>query len=520
MSRNVWRFCLVITVLLVAWALQSIYPPTPRDLIETFRKEAEYTDTNFNAIVERALALQQANTNQPFQNLLAAVGTNDLSKYFPSLVDEDAADQNRHILNEIQRKAAARIKLGLDLQGGTSFLVSMDTNRLANVADKAHALEQAVEVLRKRVDRFGVAEPILQPQGENRILIQLPGLSDADKESAKNTIKKAAFLEFRLVHPESDELVRQGIIEPGYELLREKRRKRDRTGEPDSQIERVYLVKKGPEKGLTGKYVERSGVFADPVTGMPKISLRFNSEGAALFADITRENVGRLLAIVLDGELYSAPRINEPILGGSCEISGDFDIREAYELANVLQNPLEAPVQLEEERSVDPSLGRDAIQSGIKASIIGAASVVVFMVVYYLFAGLVANVALLLNIIILLGVMCSLGTTLTVPGIAGIVLTIGMAVDANVLVYERIREELAAGKSVRGALASGYSKAFGTILDSNLTTLISSIILIFKGTGPVKGFGVTLTIGLIVNMFTSLVVTRLVFDWLLTRGWL
>jgi len=520
MSRNVWRFCLVITVLLVAWALQSIYPPTPRDLIETFRKEAEYTDTNFNAIVERALALQKANTNQPFQILLAAVGTNDLSKYFPSLVDQDAADQNRHILNEIQRKAAARIKLGLDLQGGTSFLVSMDTNRLANVADKAHALEQAVEVLRKRVDRFGVAEPILQPQGENRILIQLPGLSDADKESAKNTIKKAAFLEFRLVHPESDELVRQGIIEPGYELLRERHRKRDRTGEPDSQFERVYLVKKGPEKGLTGKYVERSGVFADPVTGMPKISLRFNSEGAALFADITRENVGRLLAIVLDGELYSAPRINEPILGGSCEISGDFDIREAYELANVLQNPLEAPVQLEEERSVDPSLGRDAIQSGIKASIIGAASVVVFMLVYYLFAGLVANVALLLNIVILLGVMCSLGTTLTVPGIAGIVLTIGMAVDANVLVYERIREELAAGKSIRGALASGYSKAFGTILDSNLTTLISSIILIFKGTGPVKGFGVTLTIGLIVNMFTSLVVTRLVFDWLLARGWL
>ncbi|MCX8107302.1 MAG: protein translocase subunit SecD, partial [Verrucomicrobiae bacterium] len=271
---------------------------------------------------------------------------------------------------------------------------------------------------------------------------------------------------------------------------------------------------------LTGKHVERSGVFADPVTGAPKISLQFNREGASLFADITRENVGRLLAIVLDGELYSAPRINEPILGGSCEISGDFDLREAYELANVLQNPLEAPVQLEEERSVDPSLGRDAIHSGLKASIIGTISVVVFMLVYYLFAGLVANLALLLNVVILLGVMCSLGTTLTVPGIAGIVLTIGMAVDANVLVYERVREELAAGKSIRGAIAAGYSKAFGTILDSNLTTLISSIILIFKGTGPVKGFGVTLTIGLIVNMFTALVVTRLIFEWLLNRGWL
>lgn len=520
MSRNVWRFCLVLTVLLVAWAIQSIYPPTPRDLIETFRKEAEFTDTNFNAIVERALELQRSNTNQPFQNLLVAVGTNDLSRYFGSLVDEEAADQNRHILNQIQRKAAARIKLGLDLQGGTSFLVSMDTNRLANIADKTHALQQAVEVLRKRVDRFGVAEPLLQPQGENRILIQLPGLSDADKESAKNTIRKAAFLEFRLVHPESGELVRQGIIEPGYEMLKERSRRRDRQDGLEAEMERVYLVKKTPERGLTGKYVDWSGVFSDSVTGSPKISLRFNSEGASLFADITRENVGRLLAIVLDGELYSAPRINEPILGGSCEISGDFDVREAYELANVLQNPLEAPVQLEEERSVDPSLGRDAITSGIKASIIGTVAVVVFMLVYYMFAGFVANLALLLNILILMGVMCSLGTTLTVPGIAGIVLTIGMAVDANVLVYERIREEIAAGKSVRGALSAGYSKAFSTILDSNLTTLISSVVLIFMGTGPVKGFGVTLTIGLIVNMFTSLVVTRLIFDWLLARGWL
>ena len=223
---------------------------------------------------------------------------------------------------------------------------------------------------------------------------------------------------------------------------------------------------------------------------------------------------------MLDGVLYSAPVINEPILTGSGEISGRFDEKEAFELANVLENPLRAPLHLEESREVDPTLGKDSIRSGVKAALIGTIAVVAFMLVYYLFAGLVANVALMLNIVILLGVMCSIGTTLTLPGIAGIVLTIGMAVDANVLIFERIREELAAGKSMRGALSAGYDKAFGTIFDSNLTTLISSVILIFMGTGPVKGFGITLTIGVTVSMFTALVVTRLIFDWLLDKNML
>jgi SecD/SecF fusion protein len=517
MSRNVWRFCLGFTVLVVAWALYSLYPPTPRDLIQTFRDQAERTDSNFTAIVTQALALQQQNTNEAFHNLRLAIGTNSLDRYFPTLVDEEATDQNRQILNRLEQKAAGKVKLGLDLQGGTSFLVSLDMARLANAADKTHALQQAVEVLRKRVDKFGVAEPLLLPQGENRILIQLPGLSDAVKEEAKNTIKKAAFLEFRMVHPESGDLVKQGIIEPGYEVLTERRRTRS-SGPPE--LPNVYLVKKGSEKGLTGKYVERASVFPDPLTGALKIHLRFNDEGGSLFADITRANQGRLLAIVLDGELYSAPRINEPILAGSCEISGEFDAQEAFTLANALQNPLEVPVRLEMENSVDPSLGRDAIHSGVQAAIIGTVAVSLFMLVYYLMAGIIANAALMLNIVVLLGVMCSVGTTLTVPGIAGIVLTVGMAVDANVLIYERIREESAAGKSMRGALAAGYSKAFGTILDSNLTTLISSVILIFMGTGPVKGFGVSLTIGISVSMFTAMVVTRLIFDWLLARGWL
>lgn len=514
MSRSVWNFCLVCTILLIAWALHSIYPPTPRDLVTTFREQAEYTDTNFTAIVNQAVALSQANTNQVYKNILAAAGTNQLARYFPSLVDDEATDQNRQILNQIQRKAAGRVKLGLDLQGGSSFLMEMDTNRLEQIADRKRAIEQTVEVLRKRVDTFGVAEPLLQPQGENRILVQIPGMSDADKEQAKSTLQRAAFLEFRLVHPDSAELVRQEIVEPGYELKVERSRRQGRN------TQQVYLVKKTPERGLTGKYVERSGVFPDPVTGAPKINLRFNSEGASIFGDITRENVGHQLAIILDGELYSAPNIREAILGGSCEITGDYDIREAYELANVLQNPLQAPLHLVQENSVDPSLGRDAISSGMKASIIGTVAVVLFMFVYYLASGVVANIALLLNIVILMGVMCAIESTLTVPGIAGIALTVGMAVDANVLIYERIREETAAGKSLRGALAAGYDKAFTTIFDSNLTTLISSVILIFMGTGPVKGFGVTLTIGIGVSMFTALVVTRLIFDFLIGRGWL
>ncbi len=514
MSRkNLWKLLLVLFIL--AWALYELYPPTPRNLLEVFRAQAEATDTNFTAIVNQALALQAKNSNQTFLNLLTAVGTNDLTRYFPSLAEENATDQNRIILNQIQQKAAGRIKLGLDLQGGISFLVRLDTNRLSNVGDTTHALDQAVEVFRRRVDRFGVAEPLIQPVGRNRILIQLPGLSEADKDLAKTTIQQAAFLEFRMVHPESQTLLKEGIPEPGYEIKNQKARQQDSGARPTA-----YLVKKTPELGLTGKYVERAGVFFDPVSGQPKISLRFNSEGAKLFSRITTDHVGQQLAIILDGQLYSAPSINEPIRGGNCEISGGFDLREAYELANVLQNPLEAPATIEEERAVDPSLGKDSIHSGIKASIIGTLAVVIFMLVYYTVAGAVANIALLTNITILLGVMCSLGTTLTIPGIAGIVLTIGMAVDANVLIYERIREELAVGKSLRGALAAGYDRAFGTILDSHMTTLISSVILIKMGTGPVRGFGVALTIGVALSLFTALVVTRLIFDWLLERGWL
>jgi SecD/SecF fusion protein len=520
--NNTWRLAFVVFA--VVWAVIEVYPWWNRDLLEVFRERAVRQDAAFSSIVAQAGAMQKTNEVRAYGNLRDAIGTNDITVYFPFYSVSNEVRPTDAILNKLQREARGSIKLGLDLQGGTSFLVEMDTNRLAaavgdtNAAAPAQELEvvlaQAVEVLRKRVDRFGVAEPVIQPAGNNRILIQLPGLSEADKESAKSQIQKAAYLEFRMVHPQSDELLAQGMTEPGYEILKEKDR-----GADGREVLRPILVKKRAERGLNGSYVRRAIVTRGNL-GEPEIDFELNSEGAGIFAEVTRENIGRRLAIVLDGELYSAPVIRGEIPGGRGQITGRFDQKEAFELANVLENPLRAPLRIIESREVDPTLGKDSIQSGVKAAIRGVIAVAAFMLVYYLLSGIVANVALMLNIIILLGVMSYVGTTLTLPGIAGIVLTIGMAVDANVLIFERIREELAAGKSMRGALEAGYDKAWGTIIDSNLTTLISSVILIFMGTGPVKGFGVTLTIGITVSMFTALIVTRLIFDFLVARNWL
>jgi SecD/SecF fusion protein len=530
MSRNFyWKLAFV--VLVVVWAAIEIYPPRDRDLVQHFAERAVRQDATFSNIVSQARELQKDHPERAFAHLLTATGTNDIRPYFPFFETAQELAPSTHILNRLQREAAGKLKLGLDLQGGTAFLVEMDISRLDTVdavtnaqgvvemvtnrvdeAEVSGALEHAVEVLRKRVDKFGVAEPIIQPAGNNRILVQLPGLSQAERESAKTQIQRAAFLEFRLVHENSDELVRMGEIPPGYELL--KRKQRSKTG---AESVEAVIVKKRPERGLTGSIISKAMVTRGTM-GEPEIDFMLNSEGTVVFGEVTRLNVGRRLAIILDGELCTAPVIRSAIETGRGQITGQYDMREAFEVANVLENPLKAPLQIVYSRDVDPTLGRDSIQSGMNAVVIGVTVVSLFMLVYYLFSGLVANAALMLNIVILLGVMCSIGTTLTLPGIAGIVLTIGMAVDANVLIFERIREELAAGKSVRGAVIAGYDKAFSTIFDSNITTLISAVILIYLGTGPVKGFGVTLAIGITVSMFTALVVTRLIFDWMLAKN--
>jgi SecD/SecF fusion protein len=509
--NNFWRFVIVVLVLL--WAVISFYPPNSRDLIQTFRERAVKTDTNFHAIVQRAVDLQQKFPEKPYENLKEAIGTtNDIARYFPFYGVTNDAQSTITILNRLQRDSAGKIRLGIDLQGGTSFLVSMKTNSLPPGTDVSGALSEAVEVLRKRVDRFGVAEPVIQTEGADRILVMLPGLSAAEQEEAKIAIQKPAFLALRLVHQQSDEDVRDGIVQPGYEILKRVDRRSD-----GRELTEIVEVKKTPE--MTGSGIKNAQVVRGNL-GEPEIQFTLDSEGTKLFGEITKANVGRRLAIVLDGVLYSAPVIKGPIETGIGTISGSFDQKSAFELAYVLQNPLRAPLTLESSNQVSPTLGRETIRSGIKASIYGILLVSAFMLVYYLVAGLVANVALIANIIILIGVMCSIHTTFTLPGIAGIVLTVGMAVDANVLIYERIREESAKGKSLRGAIAAGYSRAFGTIFDSHVTTLISSIILWWLGTGSIRGFGVALTWGVAASLFTALVVTRLIFDFLLDRNWL
>ena len=440
-NNNLGRFLFVVAIVL--WALFEIYPPTSRDLVEQFTDRASNTDAAFTNILHRVQSLQQTQTNSEFAVLLSAISTNDITPYYPFVVTKGKLYPTTFILNQLQKDASGKIKLGLDLQGGTSFLVEMDTNslastdtnRVANSADVNSAISQAVEVIRKRVDAFGVAEPLIQPEGGNEILIQLPGLSEAVKESAKEQIQKAAYLEFRLVKDDSDTIIANHLpVPPGYEKLR-----REEEGLPGEQptITEV-IVSKRPENKLAGDIV-KSALVVRGNLGEPEISFELNKDAADRFAETTKANVDHRLAIILDHELYSAPNINSPIETGNGSISGHFTPAQAQELANVLQNPLRAPLKIISQEDVAATMGTDAIKSGISASVYAVVFVSLFMFAYYLLAGLTANIALVTNIIILMGFMCSVGTTLTLPGIAGVVLTIGMAVDANVLIYERLR---------------------------------------------------------------------------------
>ncbi|HOB32786.1 MAG TPA: protein translocase subunit SecD [Verrucomicrobiota bacterium] len=521
---------LLFILFIIAWAVYEMYPPKKQPLIPYFAEKAYNPDDTFRAIVERAQALQKEYPEREYKNLEEAIGTNDITRYFPYYTEAPRKPRpTQYILNQLQREAAGQIRLGIDLAGGTSFLMRLDANALVRVdtitnelnkvvtvtnvasGDLSGALSQAIEVLRKRVDAFGVAEPVLQPQGSDRILVQLPGLSEEAIAEARETLSKVAFLEFKLVHPDSEQYLSEGRLAAGFTIMTE------RSSDESSQEPRGrYLVKRTPE--FVGG-VRSASVHRDDL-GRPIVVFSLEREQAEIFARVTREHKGELLAIVLDGELMSAPRIDEPIEGGRGMIRGNFTDQEARALANVLQNPLRVPLVIEEERTVDPSLGADSIRSGVTASIVAAAGTFAFMLVFYFASGLVANLALLLNVVILMGAMCLIDATLTMPGIAGIALTIGMAVDANVLIYERMREEIAAGKSIRGVIQAGYNKAFGTIFDSNLTTAIAALILIYFGTGPVQGFGVTLFIGIAISMFTALYVTRLIYDILLDKGWL
>ncbi|MBD0305007.1 MAG: protein translocase subunit SecD [Nitrospiraceae bacterium] len=391
---------------------------------------------------------------------------------------------------------------------------------------KDSAINQALETIRNRIDQFGVAEPLIQRQGLKQIVVQLPGIQDPKR--AKDLIKETALLEFKLLDESSKlamelpprvpksketEILQQfeGKLPEGDQILFEKVVDKD----SGREFRVPYLVKK--RVMLAGDVLSDArvsiGQFNDPY-----VAVTFDAKGAREFDRITSENVKKRMAIVLDNTVYSAPVIQERISGGRAQITGTFSMQEANDLAIVLRaGALPAPLKIIQDLTVGPSLGRDSIEKGIRSTLIAGAVVVIFMMVYYRLSGVIADFALALNLICLMGALAGLNATLTLPGIAGIILTIGMGVDSNVLIFERIREELRSGKPVRLAVDSGYDKALLTIIDSHVTTLITGLALFLFGTGPIKGFAVTLCLGIAINLFTALVGTKVVFDWINQR---
>lgn len=371
---------------------------------------------------------------------------------------------------------------------------------------KDWSLSQALETIRNRIDKFGVAEPIIQRQGQKEIVIQLPGLKDPER--AIQLIGKTAVLEFRLLDesmpPEKAE--ESGVPADSEVLYQQEINKETGTVEKTP-----YLVKK--EVLLTGDSLSDARVAFDSQYNEPYVSLTFDANGARIFERITSQNVGKRLAIVLDGNVHSAPSIREAIGGGKAQITGGFSYEEATDLAIILRaGALPAPVNIVQNVTVGPTLGQDSINAGVKAALLGAILVLVFMAFYYKASGLIADFAVFLNITMLLGAMAWLNATLTLPGIAGIILTIGMGVDSNVLIFERIKEELRNGRTPRSAVNAGYDRAWWTIIDSHVTTLITAAVLFQFGSGPIKGFAVSLSLGIMINLFTSLVGTKVAFD--------
>jgi len=405
-----------------------------------------------------------------------------------------------------------RIALGLDIQGGTSFLIRLVAGE--KPINKA-MLDQAVEVIRKRVDYFGGGEPVITPVGNDRILVQIPGLDPAKIQEARDQLSRVAKLEFRLVYPDNGERLRdidagKAVIPPDYRI---EVYKPPTEGNEKPREERLLVKKKAD---LTGNRVSGSNAYFGNEGWT--VQLKFDSEGAKQFGRITEQYKGHRFAIVLDGVIQSAPVIRDAIYGGDAIITGRFTEQEARGLASVLENPLQTPVKIEEERSVSPTLGMDSIRASVRAGLIGLALTLVCVAVYYRLVGLVANLALLINIVLLVGALTMFRFVLTLPGIAGIILTIGLSVDASVLIYERLREEMALGKSLKVAVQAAYQKAFSSIFDANVTTLITAAILFWKASGPVKGFAISLTLGILASLFTALIVGRNCLSWFVDTG--
>ena len=521
---NVWKA--VLSALVLAWAALNLFPVQDTQFEDFILKQAGAERESFVALLDRASERVARNPERSpsvyvaLQQILREEKI-DFSSFFPSI---DLSDQrnidkrNDILLRELLKRSRGKVKLGLDLKGGVAVTFAVNAEDLSSQEwERAEQLSQAKEIIASRVDGLGVAESLIRLKGDNRIEIQMPGISIKDNPDILETIGAPALLEFSEVHRT---LSPMNSPEPplGYSLMVQEVED-PRTG----QISEIpQYVKTVP---LMRGDIIRNAFAAPNEFGGFRIVLRFTDDGDRKFGDVTRRmaeenqrtNTIGQLAIILDGKLYSAPTVRSEIRGGA-EITGRFSQREAVELANVLNNPLQVGLRVDELTEVGPSLATDARTASLWAAGIGGALVVVFMLFYYRLMGFVALATVAVNILIVVGTLSSFGATITLPGVAALVLTIGMAVDANILIFERMREELKVGKSIRAALTAGYDKAFSTIVDANLTTLLTGGILIWLGTGPIRGFGVTLCVGILTTMFCALITCRFLLDVLVDRG--
>jgi SecD/SecF fusion protein len=513
LRNNLWK--LILSAGIVLWAVYTMLPLQDRDFGQYITGEVSAKPADFATIMAHARERVAAKQAPSVFVALKQIGREqrvDLSQFFPGIKLESTLKniekRNDILLTYLLKQSKSPLQLGLDLKGGVAFTLEAPPRKEGATDDyqRKQKLAKAIEIIGNRINRMGVAEPVIRQVGDSRIEVQLAGLNTRDNPDIVDASSKPAQLAFRLVMEGTGPTAEPPVnVPPGYEVLAE-----DEDNQQNGESYQLYyLVKQIPE--MTGATVKSAVATVDQFGGY-QVHLNFDSEGSRQFAALTTANSGRMLAIVLDGKLYSAPRINEPITGGSAQITGHYSAREAEVLASVLNNPLDLPLQVKEQYEVGPSLATDAISSGVRASVIGTAAVAAFMITFYATGGIVAVLSLVVNITIILGVMSSIGATMTMPGLAGIVLTIGMAVDANILIFERMREELALGKSLSSANQGGFEKALTTILDAHFVQLIICGIMIWLGTGPIKGFGFTLLIGVLSTLFSVLITAHYIME--------
>jgi preprotein translocase subunit SecD len=509
-----WRLAFIALLVIVALFLFLPSMPQSTGLPEWWQKSVPKISLGLDLRGGSHLVMQvdtdkavESSVDNIVADLQTAAATQQLEVAFSRSGQDVVAKFAEPLGEQVEKLVKDRYAI-IDLKGQSKSELSYSLTQAEVKRLKEWAVTQALERTRRRIDKYGVAEPQIYRQESDQIALQLPGIKNP--QEAITFIKTAGRLEFKLLNTQGDiQKAVAGVVPPDSELLYG-----DDVDQSGRVVKQPYVLYK--QTLLTGDRLTEAKVGIDQFN-KPAISIAFDNEGARIFEHITGQNVGKQLAIVLDGVVHSAPRIQDRISGGSAQITGNFTHDEAAKLAIVLRESLPAPMRIIQNITVGPSLGQDSIDMGVRSTLLGGLFVVVFMVVYYRMSGLIADYAIILNLVLLLGAMALLNATLTLPGIAGIILTIGMGVDSNVLMFERIREELRAGKEPRPAVDSGYDKAFLTILDSHVTTLITAAVLFMFGTGPIKGFAVTLSLGIMINLLTALIGTKVIFDIINTK---